>query len=102
MWGRLGIGSKWEKVLLLAKPPCCGMGPAIIHVQGPVCGWMSCKLSFFYQCWTVDFLSFFLQENDEFFELISSKFLTESRYSVSVQAATTRLLFSCSLTWMVW
>ncbi|XP_073131908.1 DDB1- and CUL4-associated factor homolog 1 [Henckelia pumila] len=41
-----------------------------------------------------------IRENDEFFELISSKFLTESRYSVSVQAATTRLLFSCSLTWM--
>ncbi|KAK6158646.1 hypothetical protein DH2020_005960 [Rehmannia glutinosa] len=38
-------------------------------------------------------------ENDEFFELISSKFLTEGRYSVSVQAATTRLLVSCSLTW---
>ncbi|PIN09480.1 hypothetical protein CDL12_17941 [Handroanthus impetiginosus] len=41
-----------------------------------------------------------IRENDEFFELISSKFLTESRYSVSVQAAATRLLFSCSLTWM--
>ncbi|KAL3844348.1 hypothetical protein ACJIZ3_001751 [Penstemon smallii] len=40
-----------------------------------------------------------IRENDEFFELISSKFLTESRYSVSVQSATTRLLFSCSLTW---
>ncbi|KAH6759645.1 DDB1-CUL4 associated factor 1 [Perilla frutescens var. frutescens] len=41
-----------------------------------------------------------IRENDEFFELITSKFLSESRYSVSVQAATTRLLFSCSLTWM--
>ncbi|KAL9177209.1 hypothetical protein ABFS82_01G044400 [Erythranthe guttata] len=41
-----------------------------------------------------------IRENDEFFELISSKFLTESRYSVAVQAATTRLLISCSLTWM--
>ncbi|KAL6533731.1 hypothetical protein OROHE_013564 [Orobanche hederae] len=41
-----------------------------------------------------------IRENDEFFELISSKFLTESRYSLSVQAATARLLVSCSLTWM--
>ncbi|KAI3468457.1 hypothetical protein Pfo_025120 [Paulownia fortunei] len=41
-----------------------------------------------------------IRENDEFFELVSSKFLSESRYSVSLQAATTRLLFSCSLTWM--
>ncbi|KAL0312275.1 UNVERIFIED_CONTAM: DDB1- and CUL4-associated factor1 [Sesamum radiatum] len=41
-----------------------------------------------------------IRENDEFFELISSKFLTENRDSVAVQAATTRLLFSCSLTWM--
>ncbi|KAL3613831.1 hypothetical protein CASFOL_041905 [Castilleja foliolosa] len=40
-----------------------------------------------------------IRENDEFFELISCKFLTESRYSISVQAATTRLLVSCSLTW---
>ncbi|XP_057799163.1 DDB1- and CUL4-associated factor homolog 1 isoform X2 [Salvia miltiorrhiza] len=41
-----------------------------------------------------------IRENEEFFELITSKFLAERRYSVSVQAATTRLLFSCSLTWM--
>lgn len=41
-----------------------------------------------------------IRENEEFFELITSKFLAESRYSVSVQASTTRLLFSCSLTWM--
>ncbi|CAA0831916.1 DDB1- and CUL4-associated factor homolog 1 [Striga hermonthica] len=40
-----------------------------------------------------------IRENDEFFELISSKFLTDNRYSTSVQAATTRLLVSCSLTW---
>lgn len=46
-------------------------------------------------------LPIILQDNDEFFELISSKFLSERRYSVSVQAAATRLLFSCSLTWMV-
>ncbi|XP_042002559.1 DDB1- and CUL4-associated factor homolog 1-like [Salvia splendens] len=41
-----------------------------------------------------------IRENDEFFELITSKFLAEGRGSVPLQAATTRLLFSCSLTWM--
>ncbi|PWA78877.1 DDB1-CUL4 associated factor 1 [Artemisia annua] len=41
-----------------------------------------------------------LRDNDEFFELISVKFLSETRYSVSVQAAALRLLYSCSLTWM--
>ncbi|KAG9131571.1 hypothetical protein Leryth_015130 [Lithospermum erythrorhizon] len=40
-----------------------------------------------------------IRENDEFFELISSTFLSESRYSESVQAGAARLLFSCSLTW---
>ncbi|KAL3498190.1 hypothetical protein ACH5RR_040922 [Cinchona calisaya] len=41
-----------------------------------------------------------VRENDEFFELLSSKFLSESRYSVSVRAAAARLLFSCSLTFV--
>ncbi|KAL7599824.1 hypothetical protein Lser_V15G22858 [Lactuca serriola] len=41
-----------------------------------------------------------LRDNDEFFELISVKFLSETRYPISVQAAALRLLFSCSLTWM--
>ncbi|KAK3034786.1 hypothetical protein RJ639_034386 [Escallonia herrerae] len=41
-----------------------------------------------------------IRENDEFFELISLKFLSESRYPLSVQAAAVRLLFCCSLTWM--
>ncbi|KAJ0802302.1 putative transcription factor WD40-like family [Helianthus annuus] len=41
-----------------------------------------------------------LRDNDEFFELISVKFLSETQYSVSVKAAALRLLFSCSLTWM--
>ncbi|KAI8547754.1 hypothetical protein RHMOL_Rhmol07G0220000 [Rhododendron molle] len=41
-----------------------------------------------------------VRDNDEFFELISSTFLSETRYPVSVQAAAARLLFSCSLTWM--
>ncbi|XP_039018423.1 DDB1- and CUL4-associated factor homolog 1-like isoform X1 [Hibiscus syriacus] len=41
-----------------------------------------------------------IRENDEFFDLISSKFLSESRYSTSVQAAAARLLLSCSVTWI--
>ncbi|GLT85096.1 hypothetical protein SLE2022_032980 [Rubroshorea leprosula] len=41
-----------------------------------------------------------IRDNDEFFDLISSKFLSESRYSTSVQAAAARLLLSCSLTWI--
>ncbi|KAL5850013.1 hypothetical protein ACOSQ4_008026 [Xanthoceras sorbifolium] len=41
-----------------------------------------------------------VRENDDFFELISSKFLSESRYSTSIQAASARLLLSCSLTWI--
>ncbi|KAI3690306.1 hypothetical protein L2E82_48286 [Cichorium intybus] len=41
-----------------------------------------------------------LRDNDEFFELISVKFLSETRYPISVQAAALRLLYSCSLTWM--
>ncbi|XP_048228227.1 DDB1- and CUL4-associated factor homolog 1 isoform X2 [Ricinus communis] len=41
-----------------------------------------------------------VRENDEFFDLISTKFLSETRYSTSVQAAAARLLMSCSLTWI--
>ncbi|KAL1532324.1 DDB1- and CUL4-associated factor 1-like [Salvia divinorum] len=41
-----------------------------------------------------------IRENEDFFELITSKFLKAAAHSVSVQAATTRILFSCSLTWM--
>ncbi|XP_027354388.1 DDB1- and CUL4-associated factor homolog 1 isoform X2 [Abrus precatorius] len=41
-----------------------------------------------------------IRENDEFFELISSKFLSETRYSTSIQAAAARLLLCCSLTWI--
>ncbi|KAK7283044.1 hypothetical protein RIF29_12270 [Crotalaria pallida] len=41
-----------------------------------------------------------IRENDEFFELISSKFLLETGYSTSVQVASARLLLSCSLTWI--
>ncbi|CAI9775647.1 unnamed protein product [Fraxinus pennsylvanica] len=38
-----------------------------------------------------------IRDNDEFFDLISSKFLSETTYSVPVQAAAMRLLFDCSL-----
>ncbi|KAG9139957.1 hypothetical protein Leryth_010492 [Lithospermum erythrorhizon] len=41
-----------------------------------------------------------LRENEEFFELISSTFLCESRLSEALQAGAARLLFSCSLTFM--
>lgn len=41
-----------------------------------------------------------LRENDEFFELISTKFLSDTRYTTSIWAAAARLLLSCSLTWI--
>ncbi|XP_048494983.1 DDB1- and CUL4-associated factor homolog 1 isoform X3 [Beta vulgaris subsp. vulgaris] len=41
-----------------------------------------------------------IRENDEFFELLSSKFLSESRYSISIRAAAARVLLGCSLSWM--
>ncbi|XP_010447613.1 PREDICTED: DDB1- and CUL4-associated factor homolog 1 [Camelina sativa] len=41
-----------------------------------------------------------IRENDEFFELISSTFLSENAYSTAVKAASARLLMNCSLTWM--
>ncbi|XP_022562147.2 DDB1- and CUL4-associated factor homolog 1 [Brassica napus] len=41
-----------------------------------------------------------IRENDEFFELISSNFLTEDTYSTAVKAASVRLLVNCSLTSM--
>ncbi|EPS66892.1 hypothetical protein M569_07884, partial [Genlisea aurea] len=41
-----------------------------------------------------------IRDNDEFFDLISSKYLLGTRYSVSLQAASVRLLVSCSPTWM--
>ncbi|KAL8054150.1 hypothetical protein ABFX02_05G119300 [Erythranthe guttata] len=41
-----------------------------------------------------------IRKNDVFFRLISFKFLTDRRYSKSVNAATVRLIFNCSLVWM--
>ncbi|MQL76983.1 hypothetical protein Taro_009397 [Colocasia esculenta] len=41
-----------------------------------------------------------IQDNDEFFDLVQSKFLSESRYSVIIHAAATRLIVSCSSTWV--
>ncbi|KAJ4880582.1 DDB1- and CUL4-associated factor-like protein 1 [Raphanus sativus] len=40
-----------------------------------------------------------IKENDEFFELISSTFLSENTYSTSVKAASARLLMNWLLTW---
>ncbi|KAL9660573.1 hypothetical protein QQ045_025389 [Rhodiola kirilowii] len=49
---------------------------------------------------TIGQLGSLLRDNDELFELISSKFVTERQYSTSVKAASVRLLISCSQTWM--
>lgn len=40
-----------------------------------------------------------VRDNDEFFELISSSFLSEARYSANIQSASARLLLACSITW---
>ncbi|KAL0698168.1 hypothetical protein Bca4012_054290 [Brassica carinata] len=40
-----------------------------------------------------------IKENDEFFELISSTFLSENTYSTAVKAASARLLMNWLLTW---
>ncbi|KAG0453478.1 hypothetical protein HPP92_024782 [Vanilla planifolia] len=45
-------------------------------------------------------LSNLVRENDEFYELISSRFLSESRYSISIRAASARILLSCPSTGM--
>ncbi|URE16757.1 LisH [Musa troglodytarum] len=49
---------------------------------------------------TIGRLANLVQENDEFYEAISSKFLSESRYSTGVRAAAARLILSCSSSWM--
>ncbi|XP_057422725.1 DDB1- and CUL4-associated factor homolog 1-like [Lotus japonicus] len=49
---------------------------------------------------TIGRLGSLIRENDEFFELISSKFLSETRYTTSIRAAAARLLLSCSITWI--
>lgn len=36
-----------------------------------------------------------IRENDEFYELVSSKFLSESRYSTSIRSAAARVILSC-------
>lgn len=41
-----------------------------------------------------------LRENDEFFELVSSKFLSDTRYTIGVHAAAARLLLACPSTSM--
>ncbi|CAN0926388.1 DDB1- and CUL4-associated factor homolog 1 [Linum grandiflorum] len=41
-----------------------------------------------------------VRDNDEFFDLVSSRILADTRYSTAVQAAAARLLMSCSPTWI--
>ncbi|XP_057873117.2 DDB1- and CUL4-associated factor homolog 1 isoform X2 [Cryptomeria japonica] len=41
-----------------------------------------------------------LRENDEFFELVSSKFLSDARYTTGVRAAAGRLILACASTWV--
>ncbi|KAH9322089.1 hypothetical protein KI387_016728 [Taxus chinensis] len=41
-----------------------------------------------------------LRENDEFFELVSSKFLSDTRYTTGVRAAAGRLILACASTWV--
>ncbi|KAJ6798378.1 DDB1- and CUL4-associated factor-like protein 1 [Iris pallida] len=47
---------------------------------------------------TIGKLGSLVRDNDEFYELISSKFLSESRYSVAVRSAAARVLLSFSST----
>lgn len=49
---------------------------------------------------TIGKLGSLVRENDEFYEYITSKFLSDTRYSVSVHLAAARLLLSTSPTWM--
>uniref|UniRef100_A0A7N0U836 LisH domain-containing protein n=1 Tax=Kalanchoe fedtschenkoi TaxID=63787 RepID=A0A7N0U836_KALFE len=49
---------------------------------------------------TIGRLGDLLRDNEEFFELISSRFLSQTGYPISVQAASARLLVSCLLNWM--
>eukprot|EP00252_Welwitschia_mirabilis_P017926 TRINITY_DN399_c0_g1_i4.p1 TRINITY_DN399_c0_g1~~TRINITY_DN399_c0_g1_i4.p1 ORF type:complete len:1932 (+),score=442.82 TRINITY_DN399_c0_g1_i4:211-6006(+) len=41
-----------------------------------------------------------LRGNDDFFELLTLKFLTDTRYSTAVRAAAARLLLACAVTWV--
>nr|XP_011467203.1 PREDICTED: DDB1- and CUL4-associated factor homolog 1 [Fragaria vesca subsp. vesca] len=46
---------------------------------------------------TVGRLGTVVRDHDDFFELISTKYLSDTRYSASVQAAAARLFLSCSV-----
>jgi hypothetical protein len=46
-------------------------------------------------------LQTYQQDNDEFYELVFCKFLSDTSYSVAVQAAAARLLLSCHSAWTV-
>ncbi|XP_031494152.1 DDB1- and CUL4-associated factor homolog 1 [Nymphaea colorata] len=41
-----------------------------------------------------------IRENEEFLDLVSSKFLSDSRFNTSIRAAASRLLLACSAAWM--
>lgn len=42
-----------------------------------------------------------LQEDDDFFELLSSRLLVEPVHSTKIRAAAVRLLLACVSSWMV-
>ncbi|ONM15662.1 DDB1- and CUL4-associated factor homolog 1 [Zea mays] len=48
---------------------------------------------------TIGKLANLLRDNDEFYELVFCKFLSDTSYSVAVRAATARLLLSCHPAW---
>ncbi|KAL6844287.1 hypothetical protein ACP4OV_025960 [Aristida adscensionis] len=49
--------------------------------------------------YTIGKLANLLRENDEFYELVFCKFLSDTSYSVAVRAAAARLLLSCHSAW---
>ncbi|KAL6651717.1 hypothetical protein ACP70R_010642 [Stipagrostis hirtigluma subsp. patula] len=49
--------------------------------------------------YTVGKLANLLRENDDFYELVFCKFLSDTSYSVAVRAAAARLLLSCHSAW---
>lgn len=49
---------------------------------------------------TIARLANLVQDNDDFYDAISSKFLSENRYSVAVRASASRLILSLSPSWI--
>ncbi|XP_062227245.1 DDB1- and CUL4-associated factor homolog 1-like isoform X2 [Phragmites australis] len=50
--------------------------------------------------YTIGKLANLLRDNDDFYELVFCKFLSDKSYSVAVRAAAARLLLSCHSAWM--